>query len=330
MTPEETLLAALAKDPGDELAWLALADELEEDGQQQRGELVRLTRRLCRTSAEDPDPLRTTDERRLIALLGSGVRPCVPQTTNSIGMRLVLVPGGRFLMGSPSDEDRRHEDEWQHPVEITRPFWIGAFEVTQGQYRRVMSVNPSSFSALGGDRESVLGEDTEPYPVETVSWDDAVEFCARLSRMERGRVYRLPSEAEWEYACRAGTACEFHYGGWLSSRLANFDGESPYRTHEVGPDLGRPCPVGLYPPNAFGVYDMHGNLDEWCHDWYEEEYYRRSPVADPRGPESGEMRVMRGGTWGNSGRFCRSAFRWRASPDVRQHEKGFRVVREFP
>ncbi|MGL4551232.1 MAG: SUMF1/EgtB/PvdO family nonheme iron enzyme [Gemmataceae bacterium] len=326
MTPRETLLAAIAQDPADGLAWLALADQLEEDGQPDRAELLRLTRRLGGLPADAP--ARPAEERRLTELLGAGVRPCVPEATGAAEMRLALVPAGRFLMGSPAGEDRRHDDEFQHPVEITRPFWFGVYPVTQAQYRRVMGVNPSSFSALGEDAHLVPGPDTGDFPVETVSWDDAVEFCGRLTRLEGGGAYRLPSEAEWEYACRAGTTGEFHYGEWLSSRLANFDGETPYRTHEVGPALGRPCPVGQYAPNAWGLYDMHGNLDEWCHDWYEEDYYRHSPAADPPGPESGEMRVLRGGTWSNGGRFCRSAFRWRASPDMRQHEKGFRVVRE--
>jgi formylglycine-generating enzyme required for sulfatase activity len=147
--------------------------------------------------------------------------------------------------------------------------------------------------------------------------------------MDPGAVYRLPTEAEWEYACRAGSTSPFGFGDKLSSHRANFDGTSPYGTLEQGPHLARPCPVGMYWPNAWGLYDMHGQLDEWCLDWYSEEYYHYSPRENPTGPQTGEMRVLRGGTWGNSARFCRSAFRWRAMPDLRQNEKGFRVVREF-
>lgn len=326
MTPQQTLLTALADQPGDTLTQMALADCLEEAGELPRAELTRLTLKLCRLHADDP--LRMIEANRINELLVSGVRPCVPEIFNSVQMRLVLIPAGRFLMGSPANEESRHEDEWQHPVEISRPFWIGANLVTQGQFKQVMGFNPSAFTQNGVLADRVIGLNTQSFPVDSVSWHTATEFCERLTQMEQGRRYRLPTEAEWEYACRAGMTTAFSFGTAMSSLIANFDGKSPFLSRRIGPDLNRTTAVGSYPPNAWGVHDMHGNLDEWCGDWYEENFYRHGPLLDPEGPDQGEMRVMRGGTWGNSARFCRSAFRWRASPEVAQTEKGFRVVCE--
>jgi len=245
------------------------------------------------------------------------------EITNSIGMRLVLIPPGEFLMGSPESEENRITYEYQHRVRITTAYFLGACEVTESEYEQVMGINPSRSS-------SVPVEDTSRFPVATVSWDDAVAFCRKLSALPEeqraGRVYRLPTEAEWEFACRAGTTSAFHYGDSLSSTQANFDGYYPYGGASKGPDLSRPTQVGSYKASAWALYDMHGNVWEWCLDWYDGEYYRNSPVDDPRGPPQASLRVLRGGSWHNSGRNCRSAYRHRYRPDGRDIYFGFRVA----
>ena len=224
------------------------------------------------------------------------------EITNSIGMKLMLVPKGEFAMGSARGNRNSDGDERQHAVTITRDYFIGAFEVTQAQYEQVMGRNPSQFQ---GSRIPGGGAN---HPVERVSWNDAVEFCRRLSdRPEEraaGRVYRLPSEAEWEYACRAGSPGEFAFGndaqqlgdyGWYA---ANGGGQ----THAVGQKK----------PNAWGLYDMHGNAWEWCADWYE--VYSGRPAIDPTGPSQGTDRVYRGGSWNYGPGYCRSANRTATRP----------------
>jgi len=178
-----------------------------------------------------------------------------------------------------------------------------------------MGTNPSLFSASGKGKDEVSGEDTSRFPVERVSWEDAVEFCRELSLLPEekteGRIYRLPSEAEWEYACRAGTTTPFHFGHQLNGNEANCLGNCPYGTETKGPFLRRTTTVGSYQPNAFGLYDMHGNVWEWCQDWYGKDYYRNSPVDDPQGPSSGaSYRVIRGGNWQAVGAGCRPADRY--------------------
>lgn len=193
--------------------------------------------------------------------------PLVDKTliTNSIGMKLKLIPSGEFLMGSPESEEARDSDEGpQHRVRITKPFYLGVYEVTQGEYERVTGDNPSCFSKVGTGKAKVAGQDTSRFPVEEVSWEDAVEFCRKLSDLpsERSarRVYRLPTEAEWEYACRAGTTTPLHFGTQLNGREANCDGNYPYGTDTKGTYLKRTTTVGSYKANAFGLYDMHGKL----------------------------------------------------------------------
>jgi formylglycine-generating enzyme required for sulfatase activity len=250
---------------------------------------------------------------------------------NSIGMQLVLIPAGEFLMGSPREEDKRRPDEGpQHEVKIRKPFYLGAYTVTQAEYKAVMGSNPSWFSATGGGKDKVDGLDTSRFPVENVSWDDAQKFCARLSaapaEKKAGRKYRLPTEAEWEYACRARTRTPFHFGKALSSDRANFDGNYPYGGASRGPYLDRTCKVGSYGDNAFGLYDMHGNVCQWCADWYKKDYYGYSPKEDPKGPDSGTSRVLRGGSWDLFGEDCRAAGRSRGEPGYRCNGDGFRVV----
>jgi formylglycine-generating enzyme required for sulfatase activity len=251
--------------------------------------------------------------------------------TNSIGMKLVLIPAGTFKMGAPPDEKERYADEQQHEVRITRDFHLGVFEVTQKQFRAVMGKNPSHFSRDGRGKEEVKGLNTDDFPVENVSWDEAVGFCEKLSALAKekdaGRSYRLPTEAEWEYACRGGEPTSaFHLGNSLSSGDANFDGNQPSGEAERGEYLERTCKVGSYKPNAFGLFDMHGNVSEWCADWYARDYYRKSPKVDPGGPADGTLRVTRGGGWSSTGRDCRSAFRRGNNPGDRAIGVGFRVA----
>ena len=260
------------------------------------------------------------------------------EVTNSVGMKLRLIPPGEFMMGSPESEKERVENEGpQHRVRITRPFYLGVYEVTQEEYEQVMGTNPSYFSCSDDASGCVAGEDTGRFPVERVTWADAVEFCRRLSAMpaERsaGRHYRLPTEAEWEYSCRAGTTTPFHFGSVLDGRQANCDGNRPYGTSAKGPYLERPTVVGSYSANAFGLYDMHGNVWEWCSDWYDSNYYATSPVDDPPGSASallrvfrGGLRVFRGGGWYFDAGGCRSAFRGTCGPGRLDFSLGFRVA----
>jgi formylglycine-generating enzyme required for sulfatase activity len=249
--------------------------------------------------------------------------------TNSIGIKLAYIPPGTFSMGSPKDELGRGEDEDEHDVEITKGFYLGVYEVTQGEYEKVMGENPSFFSAKG-DAKSQVPEDTNRFPVEQVFYEDAVKFCAKLSEMEKGigRLYRLPTEAEWEYACRGGATSKapFHYGKSISSDQANFNGKYPYGGTDEGLHLGRTCKVGSYKPNGYGLYDMHGNVWEWCSDWYSSDYYANGPKRNPLGPSKGSTLVIRGGGWYDVGRGCRSAGREDFVPSNRHHDLGFRVA----
>jgi formylglycine-generating enzyme required for sulfatase activity len=258
------------------------------------------------------------------------------EITNTIGMNLVLVPAGTFWMGSPRGEDERAADEERHEVHITRPFYLGAFEVTQREYERVMEVSPSWFSRTGGGKDWVRGEDTRRFPVEQVSWHDASAFCRKLSELpeekKAGHAYRLPTEAEWEYACReAGrSATPFHFGTAIAASRANFDGNFPYGGGARGQHLGRPEAVGAYRPNSLGLFDMHGNVWEWCNDWYGEDFPAHGPREDPTGPARGDKRVLRGGSWDSYGKACRSASRNSFGPDYRNHFLGFRVALGTP
>ncbi|MCH7686834.1 MAG: SUMF1/EgtB/PvdO family nonheme iron enzyme, partial [Planctomycetes bacterium] len=265
----------------------------------------------------------------------SGRNRTVDQTdktiTNSIGMKLVRIPAGEFLMGATDTDPGGREDEKpQHRVRITQPFYMGAYEVTQGEFQAVMGLNPSFFSNEGPVKDSLKEFDCARFPVDGVTWYQAEEFCRRLSEYpaekDAGRVYRLPFEAEWEYSCRAGTTTVFHYGNTLSSTQANFKGSYPFGDAGKGPFLSRTTTVGSYAPNAFGLYDMHGNLNEWCTDKFQRDYYRDSPTEDPKGPPKGTSRVIRGGDWYSDARDCRSAFRYADIPDGKFYALGFRVV----
>lgn len=298
--------------------------------------------------------------------------------TNTVGMELRLIPAGEFNMGST---DKEVDEAWHapgaftivrrdafanelptHGVRITRSFYMSAYEVTQQQYQSVMGTNPSTFSAEGKYAKEVSGLDTRRFPVDDVTWFDAVGFCNKLSENEQrspcyhltrieqqsgpivkadveflpGNGYRLPTEAEWEYACRAGTSTQFHFGASLNSRQANFDGKYPYGDTTEGPNLKRTTTVGSYPKNTFGLYDMHGNVQEWCQDMFDEKAYvhRNGTTNDPLvtiGSVSrviGLSRVKRGGSWSSSSSaYLRSADRGRSAPDATSGT-GFRVVRK--
>jgi formylglycine-generating enzyme required for sulfatase activity len=242
--------------------------------------------------------------------------------TNSVGMKFVRIPSGKFTMGSPADEPGRTVEEVQHEVEFTKPIFMGVYPVTQAQYKKVMEANPSYFSATGGGRALVAGIKTDDFPVEMVSWNSAADFCKKLSALagEKGarRVYRLPTEAEWEYACRAGVKkpTAFHCGKVLNTTDANFTGSA----------LNRSTKVGSYKPNAWGLYDFHGNVWHWCADYHHRDYYSKSPKKDPRGPATGFYRIIRGGSFGNSADNCRSAYRNHYGPTNTSQYVGFRVV----
>jgi formylglycine-generating enzyme required for sulfatase activity len=228
-----------------------------------------------------------------------------PTVRNSIGMEFVPIPAGAFMMGSAQGNN---DERPSHQVTISRPFYLGKYEVTQAQWEAVMGSNPSRFTGQP-DR-----------PVEQVSWDDVQAFIRKLNEKEGGTMYRLPTEAEWEYAARAGSTTAYSFGddpGQL--------GEYAWYTDNSG---GQTHPVGQRQPNAWGLYDMHGNVWEWVQDWYGT--YAAEPVTDPQGPSSGSNRVVRGGSWRNGARFCRSAYRFYAHPGDRIVDLGFRLLRTAP
>jgi formylglycine-generating enzyme required for sulfatase activity len=243
-------------------------------------------------------------------------------------MKLALIPPGEFLMGSPDAENGHgvpeDPNEKQHQVRITRPFYLGLYEVTQSQYQSIMGNNPSGFSSIGKMKDKIKGYNTSVFPVEQVSLEEALEFCRRLSEFE-GRHYRLPTEAEWEYACRAGTNTTFSFGDTCNGSEANCNGDKPYGVKTKGPQLGRPSRVGSFRPNAFGLYDMHGNVWERCSDLYARDYYLESPPEDPTGSSDGGYRVSRGGSWLNEPIGCRSANRYGFVPSWRDFDIGFRA-----
>ncbi|MBC8216867.1 MAG: formylglycine-generating enzyme family protein [Planctomycetes bacterium] len=217
-------------------------------------------------------------------------------------MKLVSIPAGSFMMGS----NRPHE------VRISKGFWMGQTEVTQGQYKSVMNAEPWSGQVYVQEANN---------PAIYVTWNDAVEFCKKLSQ-QTGETYRLPTEAEWEYACRAGTTTRFSFGDSDSSlgdyawRRSNaFEGGRKY-AHSVGQKR----------PNPWGLYDIHGNVFEWCSDWYDKDYYSNSPSVDPNGPSSGEARSLRGGSWLSYEYALRCSCRSLLDPDARNDVVGFRVV----
>lgn len=222
--------------------------------------------------------------------------------TNSIGMEFVLIPAGEFMMGS---RNGLSNEEPGHRVQISQPFYLGKYEVTQGQWEAMMGSNPSDFK---GDPNR---------PVETVSWDGAQAFIQKLNEQERVTTYRLPTEAEWEYAARAGSTTAYSFGDdpMQLREYAWYHNNSNNTTH----------PVGQLKPNAWGLYDMHGNVWEWAQDWYGD--YPSEPVTDPTGPTKGADRVLRGGSWYDDARGCRATIRNNSSPVDHGYFLGFRLAR---
>jgi formylglycine-generating enzyme required for sulfatase activity len=236
---------------------------------------------------------------------------------------MVAIRGGTFDMGSPPDEPERYDDESpQHSVTVP-PFFIGKYPVTQAQWRFVAQL-PQVYQELESNPSEFPGDNR---PVEQVSWLDAVEFCDRLSQYT-GREYRLPTEAEWEYACRAGTTTPFYFGETITTQLANYDG-STYREEPQGENRGETTSVGAFPPNAFGLYDMHGNVLEWCLDHWHENY--EGAPNDGRAWSANEnynhSHSLRGGSWDGNPGNCRSAYRYDVdAADDWLDNFGFRVV----
>jgi eukaryotic-like serine/threonine-protein kinase len=231
------------------------------------------------------------------------------------GIEVVYIPAGEFQMGSPTSEGERLNTEFSHRVGITQPFWLGKFEVTQAQWESVMGFNPSNF------------KDCAECPVENVSWNDCQEFIRKLNAKGDGNTYALPTEAQWEYACRAGTTTPFSFGATITPEQVNYDGSFPYGNAAEGLYRQKTVPVGsLNRPNAWGLNDMHGNVFEWCADRYDWGYYKNSPVNDPKGPKSGESCVTRGGSWNRFASMCRSAYRLPFPPGDRNSLVGVRVV----
>ncbi len=277
-------------------------------------------------------------------------------TSKTTGMKLALIPAGTFTMGSPAGEADRQPDEGpQHMVHISQPFYMGVYEVTQGEFQKVLGRNTSWFSKTGSGSSSVSGKDSTQFPVDRVTWYDAIEFCNKLSQADgltmyyalagisrradqsiqsasvtvvQGDGYRLPMEAEWEYACRTNTTTPFHFGSVLNGDKANVNGASPYGTTTKGVFLHRTTTVGSYSKNEFGLFDMHGNVWEWCDDVYDESLYgkRSGTTTDPKVTSGSEDRVLRGGSWGDYSKDARSAVRGRPSPINRLNGVGFRVV----
>jgi uncharacterized protein (TIGR02996 family) len=322
MGPEDAFRAAILTEPDDHVHRLIYADWLLE-----------------------ADPVREPLVRAQ-GLLGPSLR-------NTVGMKMVPIPAGTFRMGSPIDEQGRDLDEEEHEVRLTRPFYLAAHPVTIRQFGRFAeatgyeTLNERGELAIAGWYAQTQAWQRQPAyswynpgwsqaddePVVCLDYADAQAFCQWLAGVER-RPYRLPTEAEWEYACRAGTTTPFHFGDNLTPKQANYDTREPYRgkrSRRRGP--GRTTPVGSYPPNAFGLYDLHGNVWEWCHDWYDPDYYDRGPRRNPHGPRSGAARALRGGSWFTPARDCRSALRRCGHPWMSRYRDGacgFRVALTGP
>ncbi len=264
--------------------------------------------------------------------------------TNSIDMKFVLIPKGTFLMGSPSNEPKRESDERQHRVTISQPFYLQTTEVTVGQwrsfindtgYRTKAEIQGWSMIWTGSKWVKKKGyywdnpefPQTETHPVTCLSWNDVQKFIEWLTGKE-GKTYRLPTETEWEYACRAGTTTPFYTGNCISTDQANYDGTHPMPGCPEGEYRKGPVEVESFEPNPWGLHDMHGNVWEWCQDKYKRDY-PSGRVTDPKGPTSGWERVLRGGSWHNYAGHIRSALRYRYYPDKWLNYSGFRLAQDY-
>jgi formylglycine-generating enzyme required for sulfatase activity len=246
-------------------------------------------------------PIPAGAMRELTVDLGRGVK-----------LEMALIPAGEFLMGSPeSDKDAYSSEKPQHRVRITKPFYLGKYLVTQQQWEAIMGNDPSHFEVMKN-------------PVEQVSWNDCQQFLDKLNAKPHpgGGKFRLPTEAQWEYACRAGSTTRYGYGDDES-------GLGEYAWYGKNSD-NKPHPAGWKRPNAWGLYDMHGNVWEWCADWFDGGYYAHSPADDPPGPATGVDRVLRGGCWSDQAAFCRSARRYFDGPRGRSASLGLRICKTLP
>lgn len=232
---------------------------------------------------------------------------------NNIKLELILIQPGKFVMGSPVDEEGHNDDEFQHIVKITKPFYISKFLISQGQYFQIVGSNNSYFN--GAIR-----------PVEMVSWYDAVSFCEILTE-KIGEKIRLPYEAEWEYTCRAGTITPYSTGDKLGIFQGNYDSKLCLGNIEIGESIWATSPIDKFPPNPWGVHDMHGNVWEWCYDWYGP--YPDFEISDPKGPENGDIKILRGGSWFHGIYDARSAQRDGLDPGRRHSIYGFRIIMEI-
>jgi uncharacterized protein (TIGR02996 family) len=312
MSQLDALLAGIVKEPREETRWLVLADWLQEYDDPRRAELLRLHRKLLATCCEpDAHPERAAWQARMVELLVAGVKPCVPQETlmlpNRVRMTFSFIPPGAFLMGS-NHPDSFDNEKPVHRVEIEHGFFMGIFPVTQAQWTAVLGTDPSHFK--GANR-----------PVEMVSWDDCQEFCARVSE-RTGRQVRLPAEAEWEFACRAATTTEYVFGDVISTDLANYSGRYTWNGSLAGESRERTTEVGEFPANPWGLYDVHGNVDEAC----------LSMNGDDESTDQGTSRTahynlipLRGGCWHAEPQWCRAANRCFEDHYYRNSGYGFRV-----
>ena len=315
----ETLLAALAKNPKERTQ---TARDFYEGLNGERWHKQQPRRRIEAEAATvyeawpfDAEEARRRQEETAEAI-GAPVQ-LEEDLGGGVMLNLALIPAGEFIMGSPRSEKRRDSSEAQHRVRIPKPFYVSRYPLTQAQWVAVTDQAPD-----------LDGDDTKP--VVGISWADCQQFLealnGRLGELE-GRRYALPSEAQWEYVCRAGTETPFCMGGSLLAERANYNGEYPYGGSSRGVYRAEATPVGTFSPNAWGLHDVHGNVWEWCQDWYGE--YPRGEVSAPTGPAKGLVRVVRGGSWAREAENCRSARRFRRSPDDRAEDLGFRLVLEL-
>ena len=267
----------------------------------------RIRQRNAEAVIADPFPVAWTSD-----LVEDSFGRSLLLTVGEERQRFRWIEPGRFLMGSPTDEAERGRTEIPHEVTLSSGFWLADTTCTQAFWQAVWPVNPSHFQDHGDN------------PVENVSWHDAQGFIAELNRRLPGLHARLPSEAEWEYACRAGTKTPFAFGDQITPDLVNYHGGYPYAGGEKGLYRQRTAAAGSLPANPWGLHEMHGNVWEWCADWYAE--YPSEPQLDPRGPRYGKQRVLRGGTWGDPGRYARAANRGRIEPAYRPRSSGFRIA----
>ena len=311
------LLDAVVEYGADAAPRLILADWLDEHDRPDEAELMRLHVALLATCCDPVQhPERERQQARMVELLSAGVYPCLPRQTialaEGVDMTLAWIPPGSFLMGSPPEEPERWEDETLHKVALSRGFYLGIHPVMQAQWQAVMGDNPSRYNG-------------ENRPVEMVSWEDCQAFCTKLSESD-GKRYVLPSEAEWEYACRAGTTTPFFFGATLSTDQANYNGNYPYGTGAKGVYREGTTSVGSFPPNAWGLFDMHGNVWEWCQDVYRPYGELNTKNTLNTGNIDETARVLRGGSWNCVAGDCRAANRIRVAPGNRYVRSGFRVA----